>query len=194
MSAGRQARGEEKRARLVDAAAGVALEQGLSGVSHRAVAAAAGVPLGSTTYYFASLDELRAAGVERLLAGDRDRRAQVIGAGLAADVSAADLAWALIDLVIGTGRLDEPRQVALLYERIAEASRAPELAAVVRAGQAAVEADAGRLVAGTPWAGADPGTLVAIVDGRAIGWLAFGAGQQHQFVACVARDLMPHGG
>ncbi|MDO9353411.1 MAG: TetR family transcriptional regulator, partial [Solirubrobacteraceae bacterium] len=162
----RQARGAEKRAAIVEAAASVALSQGIAAMSHRAVAAAAGVPLGSTTYYFGSLDELRAVAVERLFAGDRDRRAGVIGDGLPTDVGASVLAWALIDLVVGVARLDEPRQVALLYERIAEAARAPELAAVVLDGQESVEADARRLVEGTPWAAVDPGALVALVDGR----------------------------
>ncbi len=35
-------------------------------LTHRKVAARAGVPLGATTYYFANLDELRAAGLEHI--------------------------------------------------------------------------------------------------------------------------------
>ena len=188
----RQRRGEVKRAALVEAAARVALEHGVAALSHRLVAAEAGVALGSTTYYFASLDELRAAAIHRLLAGDRERREQVLAAGVPADPAPADLAWVLIDLVIGVARLDEPAQVARLYERIAEAARAPQLADVVRAGQEAVEADADRLVARTPWAQADGDTLVAIVDGRAIGWLAHGDAQPHRFVERVAADLAAH--
>lgn len=192
MSTPRQARGVEKRAALVEAAAAVALAQGIAAVSHRAVAGAAGVPLGSTTYYFGSLDELRAAAVQRLLAGDRDRRNAVIGEGLAADVPAPALAWSLIDLLIGVARLDEPVQVALLYERIAEAARARDLAAVVLEGQEAVEDDTARLVAGTAWDAVDPAALVALVDGRAIGWLARGAAQPAALVEAIAADLGAH--
>ncbi|HEX6445793.1 MAG TPA: TetR family transcriptional regulator [Streptosporangiales bacterium] len=42
-------------------------EHGMAGVSHRTVAQAAGVPLGSTTYYFDSLDDLLAGALERLV-------------------------------------------------------------------------------------------------------------------------------
>lgn len=187
-----QARGQERRAQIVDAAAAYALRHGVAALAHRAVAAEAGVPLGSTTYYFATLGELRAAAVDRLLLGDRARRASVLGEGLAADVPAADLAWRLLDLVLGVGRLDDPPQVALLYERLAEASRSPELASVVRVAAEEVEADCGRLVQGTPWETADPAALVAVVDGRAIGWLAHGGRPAAALVDAVASDLQIH--
>jgi DNA-binding transcriptional regulator YbjK len=43
----------------------VVAEQGLRALTHRKVAAVAGVPLGSTTYYFASLDDLVAAALDQ---------------------------------------------------------------------------------------------------------------------------------
>lgn len=184
-----RARGVQRRAQIVEAAAAYALEHGISALSHRQAAAAAKVPLGSTTYYFASLDELRAAAVERMLIGDRERRKLAIGDGLAADVSAADLAWRLIDVIIAIPRLDAPVQVALLYERIAEAVRSPELAEVLRRASEEVLADVEALCAGTPWASADTGALLAIVDGRAIGWLALGDTQPHLLVEGIAFDL-----
>jgi DNA-binding transcriptional regulator YbjK len=46
------------RDRIADAALAIVLEQGVAAVSHRAVADRAGVPLGSTTYHFKSLDDL----------------------------------------------------------------------------------------------------------------------------------------
>jgi AcrR family transcriptional regulator len=55
----RYARGAERRSALVSAAADVLLEHGVTALSHRAVAARAGLPLASTTYYFASVVELR---------------------------------------------------------------------------------------------------------------------------------------
>lgn len=187
-----RARGQERRARIVDAAAAYALRHGVAALAHRAVAAEAGVPLGSTTYYFATLGELRAAAVDRLLIGDRARRETVLLERLPADVPAADLAWRLLDLVLGVGRLDDPPQVALLYERLAEASRSPELASVVRVAAEEVEADCGRLVQETLWASADPAALVAVVDGRAIGWLAHGGRAAAALVDAVAADLEVH--
>lgn len=184
-----RARGVQRRAQIVEAAAAYALEHGISALSHRQAAAAAQVPLGSTTYYFASLDELRAAAVERMLIGDRQRRKQAIGDGLPTNVPAADFAWRLIDVVIAIPRLDEPVQVALLYERIAEAVRSPELAEVLRTASLEVLADVAELSVGTPWADADPAALLSIVDGRAIGWLALGDTRPHLLVDGIALDL-----
>ncbi|MGK5532012.1 TetR/AcrR family transcriptional regulator [Streptomyces sp. URMC 129] len=56
----------DRRGRLVDAAVTVVAERGIAGLSHRAVADAAAVPLGSTTYHFANRDELLTAALERL--------------------------------------------------------------------------------------------------------------------------------
>jgi DNA-binding transcriptional regulator YbjK len=43
---------------LLDAAVAVVAERGVGGATHRAIAARAGVPLSTTSYFFASLDEL----------------------------------------------------------------------------------------------------------------------------------------
>ncbi|MGI5257147.1 TetR/AcrR family transcriptional regulator [Streptomyces angustmyceticus] len=55
----------DRRQRIIDAAIAVVGERGIAGLSHRAVAAAADVPLGSTTYHFASLDELLVAALRQ---------------------------------------------------------------------------------------------------------------------------------
>jgi DNA-binding transcriptional regulator YbjK len=49
---------EERRRRIIEAACELIPEVGVAGLTHRLVAARAGVPLGATTYYFRSLDEL----------------------------------------------------------------------------------------------------------------------------------------
>lgn len=54
----RQPRGERRRREVLEAALRVIAERGVAGATHRAVAEAAGVPASTTTYYFASLDEL----------------------------------------------------------------------------------------------------------------------------------------
>ncbi|MGW8482419.1 TetR/AcrR family transcriptional regulator [Microbacterium sp. NPDC055903] len=48
----------ERRDRIVEACLEVIAERGVAGTTHRKVAAAAGVPLGSMTYHFAGIDEL----------------------------------------------------------------------------------------------------------------------------------------
>ncbi|MFB8145040.1 TetR/AcrR family transcriptional regulator, partial [Streptomyces parvus] len=55
----------ERRTRIIDAALTVLAADGIAGLSHRTVAAEADVPLGSTTYHFASLDELLVAALRR---------------------------------------------------------------------------------------------------------------------------------
>ena len=50
-----------RRQTIIDAATRVIAEAGLAGLTHRRVAEVAGVPVGSTTYYFKDLDELREA-------------------------------------------------------------------------------------------------------------------------------------
>lgn len=47
-----------RRDRIIDACIEVIAEHGVAGTSHRRVAAAADVPLGSMTYHFAGMDEL----------------------------------------------------------------------------------------------------------------------------------------
>lgn len=90
----RRPRGHDRHEQLVAAAARLLWTQGIGSVSHRAVARAAGVPLGSTTYYFASLATLVAAAVEHL----EGRR-----------VAAAERALAAV-----TGRTLNPREAAEL--------------------------------------------------------------------------------
>lgn len=52
--------------RIIDAAIRVVGERGIAGLSHRAVAAEADVPLGSTTYHFASLEDLLTAALRQV--------------------------------------------------------------------------------------------------------------------------------
>ncbi|TQN28305.1 TetR family transcriptional regulator [Haloactinospora alba] len=54
-----------RRDRIIAATQTVVAERGVAGLTHRAVAKRAGVPLGSTTYYFATLEELLHAALER---------------------------------------------------------------------------------------------------------------------------------
>ncbi|WBB59682.1 TetR family transcriptional regulator [Streptomyces sp. WMMC500] len=56
-----------RRRAIVRAAADLLVEGGGGDITHRRVAERAGVPLGATTYYFASLDELREAGLQVLV-------------------------------------------------------------------------------------------------------------------------------
>lgn len=56
----------DRRQRIIDAAIRIAEHKGIAGLSHRTVAAEADVPLGSTTYHFASLDDLLVAALRQV--------------------------------------------------------------------------------------------------------------------------------
>ena len=73
----RQARGERRRGAILEAALRVIARRGVSAVTHRAVAAEAGVPLSSTTYYFESLDELLEDALLRFVNTENERLASV---------------------------------------------------------------------------------------------------------------------
>lgn len=55
---GRRARGDRRRRAILEATLRVVERDGVAGVSHRSVAREAGVPTTSTTYYYATLDDL----------------------------------------------------------------------------------------------------------------------------------------
>lgn len=57
---------EGRRRAILDAATALVAEHGVAALTHRAIAARAGVPLGSTTQHFASIDELREAALQQL--------------------------------------------------------------------------------------------------------------------------------
>jgi DNA-binding transcriptional regulator YbjK len=59
-----------RRERIARAAIDVVAERGIDKLTHRAVASAAGVPLGSTTYHFATLDDLLAEALRQAAADD----------------------------------------------------------------------------------------------------------------------------
>ena len=57
-------RGERRRKEIIEAALRLIGRSGREGLTHRAVAKEAGVPLGATTYYFESRDDLLAQTLE----------------------------------------------------------------------------------------------------------------------------------
>lgn len=112
----------DRRARIAEAAIEVVAQRGIDGVTHRAVAAAAGVPLGSTTYHFATLDDLLE--VALVAAADKNVRAlKEWEAGLPAD---ADFAAALADLVMGYVN-EQYRATVVEYDLYVAALHRPRL-------------------------------------------------------------------
>ncbi len=96
---------EARKRAIINAAAELLMENGPSGLTHRAVAKRAGVSLGSTTQYFASLDELREIALNHI-AQEIDAELDRI-APLFVDVDSASAQAASIMAEF----LNDPRQV-----------------------------------------------------------------------------------
>jgi DNA-binding transcriptional regulator YbjK len=126
-------KGERRRYALVRAAAELLCEGGFEAVRHRAVAGRAGLPLASTTYYFASLDDLIVAAVEYIgLVEAAKMRGRIEGLSRRrrGPESTADV---LVDLLVD----DTPGhpggdQLISRYERYIACARQPALRGVQR--------------------------------------------------------------
>jgi DNA-binding transcriptional regulator YbjK len=131
-SPARTARGEARRTRILDAVLTIVGREGAGAVTHRAVAAAAGVPLAATTYYFSSRDDLLAEALEHAAREDLAQLERDAAEFAANPLTAATLADRLTANVAGWLRGDRPALLAQ-YEISLESARRPELAATSRA-------------------------------------------------------------
>ncbi|MFJ8017774.1 TetR/AcrR family transcriptional regulator [Streptomyces sp. NPDC096339] len=138
----------ERRTLIADTAIDLVAAAGLRGLTHRAVDGAAGLPAGSTSYYFRTRTALIGACYQRLAELDladlgEDGRAAPVSALSGRDVAAAALGGLLLRwLTVG-----RERQLAR-FELSLEAARNPELEADLhRAGQGARSQAAAMLAA-----------------------------------------------
>lgn len=102
-------------------------ERGLHAVTHRDVAAAAGVSPGSTTYHFASLEELLTAALE-LFVEDEVARLSAVATALAGVAPDADAVLDAIAVQLDHTLASPAEQVAQ-FELYLEATRRPALQA-----------------------------------------------------------------
>ncbi|MCX4962033.1 TetR/AcrR family transcriptional regulator [Streptomyces virginiae] len=112
----------DRRQRIIDAALRVVGERGIAGLTHRSAAAAADVPLGSTTYHFKTLDDLLVAALRQANEGF----AQAVARSTALADPDADLAEALARL-LGEFLAADRGRVELEYELYLAALRRPAL-------------------------------------------------------------------
>jgi DNA-binding transcriptional regulator YbjK len=115
----------QRKERILDAAIAVLASHGVAATTHRLIAAAADVPLGSLTYHFESLEDLRAQAFTRL-----SERVTASYEAHFTDVSSPeDLVAALVDLVHGAVGADAD-EWAVTYELYLAALRDPALRTV----------------------------------------------------------------
>ncbi|MGW0997833.1 TetR/AcrR family transcriptional regulator [Streptomyces sp. NPDC002520] len=168
-----------RRQRIIDAAIRVVGEKGIAGLTHRTVAAAADVPLGSTTYHFATLDDLLVAALRQI----NERLANTLAERLPEDGRgdlAADLAR-----VMGEWLTGDRTGVELEYELYLAALRRPALRPVA----AEWTEDAGACLARHT----DPLTaraLLAAMDGIFLQVLLTGGSYDEEYTRTVLARLI----
>lgn len=117
----------DRRQRLIATALDVIAEHGIAGATHRTIARAADVPLGSTSYHFSSIDELLAAAfavhTEQVADALDERMRAAPDARAALDALAAHLSSDL---------LGDHRTLVLAVELYVVAARRPALRAVTQ--------------------------------------------------------------
>lgn len=122
---------EQRRRGILVAVLRIVAAGGVDAVTHRRVAAEAGVPLGSTTYYFRSRDELLLEAFRLYVAGNTELYADLERSG------GSDTLEGLVDLLVtATQRqFDDGTMLLAEYELILFAARNPEFAREYRAWQ-----------------------------------------------------------
>ncbi|BDI22664.1 TetR/AcrR family transcriptional regulator [Herbiconiux sp. L3-i23] len=128
----------DRRDRIIDRCLDVIAEVGVAGATHRRIAAAADVPLGSMTYHFSGIDELLVEAFTRFADGE--------AAGFEARLSAAaDVgeARAAVIAIIEDDVFDSSRDLVLTCELYTLAAREPRYRSItnhwMRRSRAALE-------------------------------------------------------
>jgi DNA-binding transcriptional regulator YbjK len=166
-------RGEARREAILRAALAVTAAHGTDGVTHRAVAAEAGVPLSATTYWFSSRDELLEEAF-RLAANEEVERIEHLVLELAPrELSVGEWAQAVAATLAQEVETERERHVAL-YELGMEAARRPTLRPEAdRLHQTHLRlAELGARAAGSDDPSADAPIIVAALFGLVFGQLA----------------------
>ena len=157
----RQARSTERQQAMRDAAARLLITEGPAAVTHRRVAAVAGVPAGSASYYFPSREDLYAqavAAAEDVRADSAERFA----AGLRARRRGPERTAELLIEAMYAPRLT-PDVVTVRLEPMISASRTPVLAEIMRAHRARLLAALGEVLAKSGYTAASLGRNLDLV-------------------------------
>ena len=109
-----------RRDRIIDACLDVIAETGVAGTSHRKVAQAADVPLGSMTYHFTGMDDLLHEAFSRFAQTASEQFAERIAAAHDADTAKQAITDAITHVVLGN-----QRDLVLTHELYTLAARNP---------------------------------------------------------------------
>ncbi len=163
----RQARGSLREQAIARAVLDVIAERGVAGCTHRAVAAATGIPVGSVSYYFPTVDALLEGALRSFVDAEVTRLQEVERALQGTGATPAEYVDALLAAVGGTGPLPQ-------FELYLEAARRPALREA--AGQCldayAAVAEAALRASGSPRPAEGARLFVGLADGLALHALA----------------------
>ncbi len=178
----RQARGAARQREIAQTVLRVIAERGVAGCTHRAVAAASGIPVGSVSYYFPTADALLEGALRQFVDAEVARLHEVERRLEAAGATPAQYVDALA-AVVGQGPLPQ-------FELYLEAARRPALreaaAQCLRAYAGVVEA--ALRASGSPRAAQGAPLFVALADGLALHALAAPGSREAR--AARLRDAM----
>ncbi|MFD3747408.1 TetR/AcrR family transcriptional regulator [Nocardia sp. NPDC058633] len=175
---GRKARGDKRRAEIIEATLAVVTRDGAAGVTHRTVATQAEITTSLTTYYFATLDDLLVAALSSVADGYTARIRRIID-------DPGDKLRGLAELIADSAGAGRERALAE-RELSTLAARRPALAPLARRWRDNV-ADLAATLTDDPEAGA---ALVAASDGLCTAILIDNAPADADFVhRILARAL-----
>ena len=121
----RRARGQHRERQILDAAVQLIGSGGLAAVTHRAVAEAAGVPLGSTTYYFIARDDLLRRTMAHAVEIESERLAGILEEF--DGVIDVESSVALLTAMFFDKTVADPLYDLALFEMFLEATRNPSV-------------------------------------------------------------------
>jgi TetR/AcrR family transcriptional regulator, regulator of biofilm formation and stress response len=154
------------RERVIDGVLDVVAEHGVEGLTHRRVAEAVGVPLGTTTYHFDSREDMLVAGMTAMV--ERDMRQ--VKAHFAALPPGTDLATALTELIIRSATQERTSSV-LIAELFVAALRRERLREIAllwdQRWRDLLQAQVGEIPAATAASAASWLILRSLLEGRA---------------------------
>jgi TetR/AcrR family transcriptional regulator, regulator of biofilm formation and stress response len=172
-SRGRRTQGSARRLLLLQTTLRLIADEGIDAVSHRSVADAAGVSLGSTTYWFTSRQDMLRQALEHFARLEietlREHLAGVLGTRLSRK-RLVDEFTALLLPQLGEARWRTVAQYAFLEE----AARQPELEAVCREWTQAWQQALAEMFTslGAPSPELEARMFLAMLDGLLLGQLA----------------------
>jgi DNA-binding transcriptional regulator YbjK len=186
-----------RREALLEAAVDVVAERGVGGATHRAIAARAGVPLSTTSYFYASLDELIVAALRGFARASIAELEATAAAFASAELSPAEAVQLLVDALVAEPRASTIAQFEIYLEAARRRELQPEVRKILAGFERLAYSALVAVGARRPKQGAR--AFVAIADGFALQRLASPRGRRDMtglrdaMLDLLIAQLMPDG-